>query len=209
MSAIFGIIDKSRQHLDQSWLQLMKADLSHGTPDRSATWNNETTALGNLLTFNTPESLTEILPFNHGESGLTICSDSRIDNRDDVANRLGISAAALKSVSDSALILETYRKWEMDCPGWLRGDIAFAVYHEREHQLFLARDHFGMKPIYYFDHPRYFVFSSELRGILALPFFEKNLNTPWLLDFLINVPRYENDTFYQGIHTLPPWAWLP
>jgi asparagine synthase (glutamine-hydrolysing) len=160
--------------------------------------------LGNLLVFNTPESLTEVLPYHHSEAGLTICSNSRIDNREQLAGQLKISEPELKSTSDSALILQAYRKWGPECPGYLRGDFSFAVYDEHQHQLYLAVDHFGMKTIYYYDHPRYFIFSTELRGILALPFFNQDLNLPWLLDYMINSTRKEFDTFYQGIYTLPP-----
>jgi asparagine synthase (glutamine-hydrolysing) len=204
MSTIFGIIDKSGQNFDKDWLELMKTDLSHGSPDRTDTWSNEMAGMGNLLVFNTPESLTEILPYHHIESGLTICSDSRIDNRNILAEKLNISRPELKLLSDSALILHAYQKWGHDCPGYLRGDFSFAIYDEPQHQLYLARDHFGMKPLYYFEHSRYFIFSTELRGILALPFFNPELNLPWFLDFLINTTRKEFDTFYQGINLLPP-----
>ena len=204
MSTVFGIIDKSGEGFDRQWLELMKADLAHGTPDRSGLWQNEKAGLGNLQVFNTPESLAEILPMESAGSGLTICSDSRIDNRDQLAGRLSIGANELKTMPDSALILKAYQKWGSECCKYLRGDFAFGIYDVRNQQFILARDHFGMRPIFYFDHPRFFIFSSELRGILALPFFEKELNSVWFLDYLINVEREEYDTFYQGIFSLPP-----
>ncbi|MCX6276633.1 MAG: asparagine synthase-related protein [Bacteroidetes bacterium] len=204
MSTIFGIIDKSGEGFDRQWLELMNADLAHGAPDRSGLWQNENAGLGNLQVFNTPESLAEILPMESLERVLTICSDSRIDNRDQIAGRLSISPHDLKTTPDSSLILKAYQKWGTACCTYLRGDFAFGIYDVRNRQFILARDHFGMRPIFYFDHPRFFIFSSELRGILALPFFEKELNSVWFLDYLINVEREENDTFYQGIFSLPP-----
>ncbi len=204
MSTIFGIIDKSGQGIDRQWLETMRADLAHGSPDRSGMWYNERACLGNLIVHNTPESLTETLPLENCESGLTICSDSRIDNRHQLANRLMIDNAELNTLSDSALILKVYDKWGTECGNYLRGDFAFGIYDIRKHQFVLFRDHFGMKPLFYFDHPRYFIFSSELRGILALPFIEKELNTPWFLDFLINADREVFDTFYHGIFSVPP-----
>ncbi len=204
MSTIFGIIDKTGEGFDPHWLEIMKADLSHGTPDESGIWLNEKAGLGNLLVFNTPESLTEKLPFENQQTGHVICSDSRIDNRSQMAGLLSVSDSDLKRISDSDLVMQAYLKRSEECCNLLRGDFCFAIYDPRQHFLFIARDHFGMRPLFYFDHPRYFVFSSELRGILALPFFDKELNKSWLLDFLINVEREEHDTFYQGIHSLPP-----
>ncbi|MEI6435940.1 MAG: asparagine synthase-related protein, partial [Bacteroidota bacterium] len=204
MSTIFGIIDKSGEGFDRQWLEMMKDDLSHGTPDRSGLWQTGKAGMGNLQVFNTPESLVEILPLESLESVITICSDSRIDNRDQLSGRLSISATELRTMPDSALILKAYQKWGTACCAYLRGDFAFGIFDVRNQQFTLARDHFGMRPIFYFDHPRFFIFSSELRGILALPFFEKELNSAWFLDYLINVEREENDAFYQGIFSLPP-----
>ena len=105
---------------------------------------------------------------------------------------------------DSLLILRAYKKWGIDCVSNLRGDFSFAIYDEPKQRLFIARDHFGMKPLFYYDHPEFFVFSTELRGILALPFFEKRLNEGWFFDFLINATRKEFDTFYERIFSIPP-----
>jgi asparagine synthase (glutamine-hydrolysing) len=204
MSTIFGIFDKTGQGLDKSWIEIMKKDLLHGNPDTTGVWQNQQTALGNISIFNTPESLHEILPFKDNESGLVICSDSRIDNRSDLAGRLNIDQAELKMMPDSKLILRAWQKWGIECTTNLRGDFAFAIYDEPHQRLFIARDHFGMKPIFYFDHPEFFVFTSELRGILVLPLFEKKLNLEWFLDFLLNASRKKFDTFYEGIYSIPP-----
>jgi asparagine synthase (glutamine-hydrolysing) len=203
MSIIFGIFDKTGQGFDKSWIETMKMDLSHGNPDRTAIWQNPQAAFGNLAIFNTPESLHEILPFKDSGSGLVITSDARIDNRNQIAGKLKIDAAILKNLPDSQLILRAYQKWGIDCVSNLRGDFSFAIFDESKHRLFIARDHFGMKPLFYFDHTDFFVFSSELRGILTLPFFEKRLNEDWFLDFLINTTRKEFDTFYEGIFAVP------
>jgi asparagine synthase (glutamine-hydrolysing) len=182
MSIIFGIFDKHGCGIDKSWIETMNNDLSHGSPDRMGIWTNEKTGIGNLLNFNTPESLAEILPLTDPASGLTLCSDSRLDNRNALSELLEISPAEIKSMSDSSLMLKAYQKWGTECTKHLRGDFSFAVYEDNEHRLFLARDHFGIKPLYYCDHHDYFVFSSELRGILVLPFIEKKLNKEWFLD---------------------------
>ncbi|MFZ4522023.1 MAG: asparagine synthase-related protein [Bacteroidales bacterium] len=204
MSTIFGIIDKTGEGFDPQWLEIMRGDLSHGTPDQSGLWQNEKAGLGNLLVFNTPESLTEKLPLVNLETGQVICSDSRIDNRTQMAGLLSVSESDLNRMSDSELIMQAFRRRSEECCNLLRGDFCFSVYDPLKHFLFIARDHFGMRPLFYYDHPRYFVFSSELRGILTLPFFVRELNSEWLLDFLINVEREKYDTFYEGIYSLPP-----
>jgi len=204
MSIIFGIFDKTGQGFDKSWPETMKKDLWHGNPDRVDIWRNSNIALGNLSIFNTPESLHEILPHKDNESNLIIVSDSRIDNRNDLAKRLNVPDKELKMMPDSIFIIRTFQKYKTNSTSYLKGDFSFAIYDESKNRLYLARDHFGMRPLFYFNHPDYFVFSTELRGILTLPFFEKKLNENWLLDFLINVNRKEFDTFYEGIYSIPP-----
>ncbi len=204
MSIIFGIFDKRGQGFDKHWLYTMETVLEHGSPDRKGIWYNEKAGLGNLLIFNTPESLTEMLPLHDPLSNLSLCSDARLDNRENLITRIGISTNEFQILPDSEILFRAYQKWGADCAQHLRGDFSFAVYDGNEHQLFLARDQMGIKTLYYYEHPDFFIFSTELRGILALPFFKKELNMEWFLDFLINNSRNDFDAFYKGIYALPP-----
>lgn len=206
MSTIFGIVGKQGREIDPKWIDIMLQDLLYSKPDRYATWKNRLAALGNLQIYNTPESLREKLPLVHPESGMVVCADARIDNREELAG--GLPARELSELTDSDLFLRTYQQTGVACLNRLRGDYSLAVYHKKEHRLFLARDHFGMRPLFYYDHPEYFVFSSEIRAILVLPWVPKKLNTSWLAHFLVNSDEDAFETFYEDIRVVPPGHYL-
>lgn len=208
MSVIFGIFGKKGREIDPEWLQQMQANHGYRNPDRSAHWQNARVGLGNLLIYNTPESFHELLPWHDTETGHVICCDARIDNREELARLFDIPEGTIGEISDSQWFLKAYRRWGSGCLNRLRGDFSVAVYHENEHRLFLARDQFGMRPLFYLDHPEYFLFSSEISAILALPFAPQEANLPWLLHFLLKVDRKEFDTFYQDFRILPPGHFL-
>jgi asparagine synthase (glutamine-hydrolysing) len=208
MSAIFGIIDKTGGKPDPVWIEKIRSELDRPAADRSAVIQKDQAHLGVIQIFNTPESITEVLPYEDPITGLVIISDCRIDNRNALNPLLDPEQIDQTQIPDSRFLMKAFRKWETDCCEKLRGDFAFGVYDISQHRLFLARDHFGMRPLYYYDHPRYFTFSSEMRGILAVPYYYPEPNEPWIQDYLLNTDREEYDTFYLGIHALPPGHYL-
>ena len=130
----------------------------------------------------------------------------RLDNRDELLNTFGIESKA-DVTGDAELILRAWLKWAEDCPDRLLGDFAFAVWDPRHSKLFCARDHFGMRPFYYYHaSEQRFVFASCARAILVLPQVPYQINEGRVADFL--VPQLEwvdyTSTFFDGVYRLPP-----
>ncbi len=71
------------------------------------------------------------------------------------------------SNSDTEVILRAYARWGRECVNHLRGMFAFAIWDEQEQELFLARDPFGIKPLYYYQTDHFFLFASEIRALLS------------------------------------------
>ena len=90
------------------------------------------------------------MPLVDRTTGNVIVADVRLDNRIRVDRhaRLGWPADA-STFGDGRLLLDAYREWGEDCVDHLLGDFAFAIWDDRRQQLFLARDHFGAKPLTY------------------------------------------------------------
>jgi asparagine synthase (glutamine-hydrolysing) len=85
--------------------------------------------------------------------------------------------------SDTEVLAHLYEEVGADLVLRLRGMFAFAILDSRKHTLFLARDHFGQKPLYYFAGGGRFAFASELKCLLALPFVPRDLDPEAVLDF--------------------------
>jgi asparagine synthase (glutamine-hydrolysing) len=204
MSGIAGIYFLDDRPLDPADLSRMLQSLAHRGPDGSDMWSRGPVGLGHRMLWTTPESLREKLPLRHARADLVITADARIDNRDELIALLGLGDRPSGDLADSELILLAYEKWGDACPARLLGDFAFAIWDGRHQTFFCARDHFGVKPFFYYRSDRVFVFASEIKGLLCLPFVPRRLNEVRVADYLVPVLEDKEITFYQGVLRLPP-----
>lgn len=201
MSSICGIFYRNGQSLDPEIINTMVNSLAHWKPDKIGTWHEKNVGFGHLMLFNTPESLHEILPYRDLHHHLVITADARLDNRKELFDILNIPLCDRLTLTDSELILKTYNKWKDKCPIYLVGDFAFAIWDGKNQTLFCARDHVGSKPFFYYHTSTFFAFSTEIRGLLSLPFVSKKMNEQWVRGYL-NLETYKNpneQTFYENI----------
>ncbi len=209
MSSIFGMIRSGGQPVDLKDLHQMEKALNHWEADASHCSAEEEAGFGHLMLFNTPESLNERLPLTWYESQLTITSDARLDNREELFDQLNIHAADRRTFTDSALILRVYEKFGHECVKHLTGDFAFAIWDKKNRQLFCARDHMGVKPFFYYFDPKCFLLASEKKGVLAIPGVNTAINQQFLFNQLFNpVQQAEDTTVYREIHRLAPAHYL-
>lgn len=201
MSGITGIFRRDGRDIDPSDIKKMNDKIVHRGPDGSNVWCEGPVAFGHQMLHTTPESLHEELPFEDEELGLVITADARIDNREDLAPKLGIEDK--EYVSDSYFILKSYEKWGEKCPEELLGDFAFAIWDKNKEILFCARDHMGVKPFYYYLSDDFFVFATEIKAILSIDNIPCQLNEKRLALFLLVKDFHErNLTFYNNIISL-------
>jgi len=207
MSGIAGIFNLNRRPVESSDLWQLVSMLQRRGPDGSNAWSEGAVGLGQAMLVTTPEAGHERLPHVSAHDGLVIIADARIDNRDELIAVLGFQDREGDRLGDSELILEAYRKWEEKCPEKLLGDFAFAVWDSRQQKLFCARDHFGVRPLYYYHDPgRIFVFASEPRAILVLEQVPYRINEARIADFLVTQLEGIDKTssFFADVYRLPP-----
>ena len=162
---------------------------------------------GHLLLHTTPESVHERQPLVAAKGQVVLVADVRIDNREELMDRLGI-AAGEGPVTDAALILEAYLRWGSDCPEHLLGDFAFAVWDARVRRLVAARDPLGMRNLYYYRHPGGLLFGTEIKQILAVPGVPSEIDDGSVGIYLAGAFPAPGRTFYRGIAQLPHAALL-
>lgn len=104
--------------------------------------------------------------------------------------------------SDTEVLLYGYQEWGSDLPKHLRGMFAFALYDIKEKILFCARDHFGIKPFYYYQNKGSFLFASEIKAFLDHPKFEKKFNESILSAYLSFSFTPTTETFFEGVKRL-------
>jgi asparagine synthase (glutamine-hydrolysing) len=152
----------------------------------------------------TPEAIGENQPLVDKRRGIVLTADARIDNRSDLIGRFGWTHRPGSPITDAELILEAYARWGQQCPEQLVGAFAFALWDEREQRLFCARDHVGIKPLYYYRSGRVFVVASEVKALLHVDGVPARINELRVADYLAHVGDDADATFYQDIYRLPP-----
>ena len=183
----------------------MNSILAHRGLDGAAVWHNGVVGLGHRMLHTTPESLHEVLPLINRAADFAITADARIDNREEMIASLDLKHRPARELADSELILAAYEKWGEHCPQKLLGDFVFVIWDGRQQTLFCGRDHFGVKPFYYFHQPGHlFAFASEIKALLCLPEVPRQLNEVMVGCYLVDQFEDKASTFYQNIQRLPP-----
>src|SRR5689334_20549990 len=110
--------------------------------------------------------------------------------------------------SDTEVLVHGYEEWGTDLPLMLNGMFAFAIYDRLRQKLFLARDRFGKKPLYYAAGAGYFAFASELNALLKHPRVDRTVDRGNLRKYFAYGFIPAPATLYQGVHKLPGGHWL-
>jgi asparagine synthase (glutamine-hydrolysing) len=206
MSGICGLLNLDGKPVDGAEIAVMTAMLKRRGPGGVDQWTREAAGLGHALLATTPELEAESQPFVHAESGCVISADVRLDNRDQLASKLA-PGRPRDSIGDAELILLSYLRWGDECTGYLLGDFAFVIHDSTRERLFCARDHSGMRLLYYYHDPRrQFAVATSPRAILVLPGVPYAVNEARIADFLVEQLEWIDytSTFFDEIYRLPP-----
>lgn len=208
MSAICGVITFD-QNIDVKKMgSNMLEDLKIYTYDKISEFERDNIYFGCGLQCITPESMHEILPNYDNERKLLITADAIIDNRDELFEVFRIPKEFWETTTDTDLILMAYDKWGNDCPKYLIGNFAFAIWNENKKELFCARDHVGTRTLYYINSNHMFAFCTLEKPLLRVSSSAIELNERWITDFLaIDSLINETDThetLYKSIYQVPP-----
>ena len=197
MGTVTGLYHLQGLSVQRSDIERLMDALSHRTPGGSTIWHQGAIGLGEGLSNNVNDHQSLIDPF-------FLVADARIDNREELIHKLGINHKSSRRITNHDLIVGAYARWGPECPSYLIGDFAFALWDAHKKQLFCARDHLGLNPFYYVHTPSYFAFASEIKPLLSLPGVSNHLNEDRVADYLMQMHEDTSCTFYSDIYRLPP-----
>jgi len=209
MCGILGQFNSSAK-IDPSCFSSMLTTLSHRGPDGEGCsyFSDGCSALGHrrLAVIDLTENGKQ--PMCNEDGSIWITCNGEIYNYRELRRILETKGHRFSSHSDTEVIVHGYEEWGEHCVERLRGMFAFGIWDDAKQQLILARDHFGIKPLYYYRDPAQFIFASELKAIIACPQVQRTLNIPAICDFFfyryIPAPR----TIWDGVSKLPPASLL-
>ena len=153
---------------------MMKAILHRG-PDGEGSFTDDSVALGHRrLSIIDLEGGKQ--PMYNEDGSMVIVFNGEIYNYQALREELIAAGHTFASHSDTEVLLHGYEQWGKEMLGRLRGMFAFAIWDKNTESLFCARDHFGIKPLYYYTAEGEFMFASEIKAFLEHPGFEKKFN---------------------------------
>lgn len=141
-------------------------------------------------------------PFTHEESGLTIVLDGKIQNYKSLRKELSAHYRFYTN-GHAELLLKAYHRWGKNCLYRLDGFFAFAIYDRTAQHLFIARDHFGTKPLYYTLYNGSFYFASEIKALFAAGVPRIPSARQWANYFCYSNYGMPDETFWEEIRELP------
>lgn len=204
MSAIFGLVRLDGTPVRADELARMGRALAHRGPDGQADLALDNAGLGHCLLRVNREDRLEAQPLHDAQLGVTLVADLRLDNREELAEEMGIAPDRLARLADSAVVLEAWRKWGADCVGRLLGDFTLALRDHRQRRLYLARDGMGQRGVYLYRDAATVAFSTEIKALFTLDGVPRVLNEVGLARRLLGPVDPDPDvTLYRGVAVLP------
>lgn len=203
MSGIFGIFNRDGRPVARSVLEIMQRAMLEWKPDAYSVWLDGPAGLGQIRLFSTQEHKGEKLPFIDTTHALIFTASGRVDNREELIRQLKIRNRP-SAIGDGELMLYAYLNWREESPVRIYGDWSFAVWHPKEHRLFLARDHCGYTALYYYVDAHIFAFASSLKALLALKLAPIEVDELYLAQVLVSWSASKGErTLHKPIKRLP------
>jgi len=212
MCGIAGILSASPEKISRERLQQMTDAIAHRGPDGEGAWISDSglAGLGHRRLSIIDLSPAGSQPMHYG-GRYTIIHNGEIYNYLELRNLLETKGYSFSSRSDTEVIPAAYDHYGPDCLQYFDGMFAFAIWDEKEKRLFLARDRFGEKPLFYYRDNEQFLFASEMKALWAAGV-QKESNKKMLFNFITigytQNPANPSETFFQGISKLPARSFL-
>jgi len=202
-----GIAGELRFDGNESDLNVTKAMCDaqvHRGPDDEGYYSRGPVSLGirRLSIIDLTEGL---YPIQNEDSTIYLVFNGEIYGFDHLRAELEEHGHRFRSKTDTETLVHAYEEWGTECLDRLNGMFAFALWDEQEHLLWIARDPFGIKPLYYHNDENFLAFASEIKPLLARPDVHSRPNERVIRDYLCSARVDDTlDTFFDGVKRLLP-----
>ena len=205
MCGIVGILDtRGARAIDREALRRMNESQHHRGPDEGELYLEPGLGMGHRR-LSVIDIATGQQPFRSGDGSMALVFNGEIYNYRALRDELIALGHVFRTRSDTEVIMQAYQAWGEDCLRRLRGMFAFALWDKQRQLLFMARDHVGVKPMFYSLLPNgLFVFGSELKSIMTFPELSRELNPRAVEDYFAYGYVPEPNTIFHNAYKLSP-----
>lgn len=205
MCSIAGMIDLNRDVRELDLSEMRDSMIPRG-PDQRGRYRDACAALFHhrLCVIDAENGRQPMLLHRDGRTYVLVYN-GELYNTPELRAELRASGHVFAGRSDTEVLLHAYIQWGKACVDRLNGIFAFAVWEPEERRLFCARDRMGVKPFFFGERRGAFLFASELKGLLAHPWVEPELDREGVLELLLVGPgRTPGCGVFRGLRELPP-----
>lgn len=208
MCGIAGIFHLSSEPVAPVILHRMAEAIAHRGPDGEGFYTD-----GNLGFAHRRLSIIDLTTGGHqpmvSHDGRYILTyNGEIYNYQELRLELIARGHQFVSRSDSEVLLNALAEWGEDALGRLNGMFAFALWDKKERSLLLARDRYGIKPLYWTQQGQIFLFGSEVKAILAHPAYRIDVDREGLIEYFTFQNFFTDRTLFKDIRLLPPGSFM-
>ena len=207
MCGFVGVVNfKENLTSKKNVLLAMNEALKKRGPDECGYYVSDNALLGHRrLIVIDPEGGKQPMSFTYQGNTYVIVYNGQIYNTEELKENLKQNNIPLESHSDTEILLKAYVLYKEEIVHKLNGIFAFAIWNEKEKTLFMARDHFGVKPLFYTIYNNHLIFASEVKAILQYPGVSPVLDHQGISEMFGIGPAHTNGiTAFKNIYELKP-----
>lgn len=201
MCGIVGIINKNRQPVEAAILARMAETLKHRGPDDEGAFIE-----GHIGLYHKRLSIIDLVsghqPMTDGP--LTVVFNGEIYNYVELREELKHAGHEFHTTSDTEVILKMYAEYGVEAIPKLNGMFAFLLYDQAKNRLIVTRDHFGIKPLYYYSDEQHLLFASEIKALLQHPAVTAAADQDSIQEYITFQYVIGEETLFQGIRNVLP-----
>jgi asparagine synthase (glutamine-hydrolysing) len=201
---IAGILDRSGRPVEPQTLSAMAEAIAHRGPDGEGFWSDGPVGLANRRLAIIDLSPAGAQPMTNETGDVVITYNGEIYNYRELRGELERAGHSFRSATDTEVVVHAYEEWGHACVDRFNGMFAFAIWDGRDRSLFLARDRYGVKPLYFADVGGTFLFGSEVKAMLRHPALDAKLSRAHLRQYFTFQNVFDDGTLFEGVHLLPP-----
>jgi asparagine synthase (glutamine-hydrolysing) len=209
MCGIIGCLNK-KNRINHDLFYSMRDTLVHRGPDGYGSYfsDDDKVALGHRRLSFLDLSDSGIQPMSNESNTIWLTINGEIYNYKEIREELEKKNHIFKTQTDSEVVIHAYEEWGTSLFEKLEGMFAFGLWDETNKKLLLARDKFGIKPLYYYILDEQFIFASEIKAIVKNPAIERKINYKSICEYFIYRYVPSPATIFDNIYKLEPGHFL-
>lgn len=204
MCGIAGVMRLDGDPVSGRTIQAMTDALIHRGPDDQGTWIGRGVGLGHRRLAIIAPGPEGRQPMATADQRYVISYNGELYNFAELRVELESLGRRFRTRTDTEVVLHAYATWGPEAVSRFNGMFALAIWDTVERTLFLARDRYGIKPLYYAQRGDTLVFGSEIKALLAHPAVSAKVCLPALHEYFTFQNIFSDLTMFDGVHLLPP-----